>query len=196
MVGKAIHEKLTEEGYTKLLGPSSAELDLRDQQEHRNGKGSCMMAWCHGAPGIGLARLNAIDSIGDDRLYDDIDAAIESTLAAGFGHNQCLCHGDLGNLIFLYEAGVRLGDAVLVGQVKRLTASVLGSLKGNDYLCGIPLAQETPGLMTGLAGIGYGLLRLAAPDRVPSVLTLEVPPVEDTTPITSGRRGGRRKMMT
>jgi lantibiotic modifying enzyme len=29
--------------------------------------------------------------------------------------------------------------------------------------------------MTGLAGIGYGLLRLAAPQRVPSVLALERP---------------------
>jgi lantibiotic modifying enzyme len=28
--------------------------------------------------------------------------------------------------------------------------------------------------MNGLAGIGYGLLRLAAPDQVPAVLLLEV----------------------
>jgi lantibiotic modifying enzyme len=34
---------------------------------------------------------------------------------------------------------------------------------------------ESPGLMTGLAGIGYGLLRLAKPARVPSILTLEGP---------------------
>ncbi|HYO51923.1 hypothetical protein [Archangium sp.] len=35
--------------------------------------------------------------------------------------------------------------------------------------------SETPGLLMGLAGIGYGLLRLAAPERVPSVLTLAMP---------------------
>jgi lantibiotic modifying enzyme len=29
--------------------------------------------------------------------------------------------------------------------------------------------------MTGVAGIGYGLLRFAFPDRVPSVLTLAPP---------------------
>ena len=34
---------------------------------------------------------------------------------------------------------------------------------------------ESPGLMTGLAGIGYGLLRLAEPTRMPSVLVLEPP---------------------
>ena len=39
----------------------------------------------------------------------------------------------------------------------------------------MPLGVETPGLMTGLAGIGYGLLRLAAPERVPNVLGLAAP---------------------
>jgi lantibiotic modifying enzyme len=31
--------------------------------------------------------------------------------------------------------------------------------------------------MNGLAGIGYQLLRLAAPDKIPAVLTLEAPSV-------------------
>jgi lantibiotic modifying enzyme len=34
---------------------------------------------------------------------------------------------------------------------------------------------EAPGLMNGLAGIGYGLLRLAAPTSVPSILALDPP---------------------
>jgi hypothetical protein len=43
------------------------------------------------------------------------------------------------------------------------------------WVTGVPLGVETPGLMTGLAGIGYELLRLAAPERVPSVLLLAPP---------------------
>jgi lantibiotic modifying enzyme len=39
------------------------------------------------------------------------------------------------------------------------------------------VAIDSPGLMNGLAGIGYALLRLAEPERVPSVLTL-APPVQ------------------
>jgi lantibiotic modifying enzyme len=35
---------------------------------------------------------------------------------------------------------------------------------------------DTPGFLTGLAGIGYGLLRLALPDRVPSALLLHDDP--------------------
>jgi lantibiotic modifying enzyme len=37
------------------------------------------------------------------------------------------------------------------------------------------LRGRVPGMMTGLAGIGYGLLRLAEPERVPSVPVLEPP---------------------
>jgi lantibiotic modifying enzyme len=34
---------------------------------------------------------------------------------------------------------------------------------------------ESPGLMTGIAGIGYAFLRHAAPQMVPSVLMLDAP---------------------
>lgn len=36
----------------------------------------------------------------------------------------------------------------------------------------LPLGVESPGLTTGIAGIGHGLLRLAEPARMPSALTL------------------------
>jgi hypothetical protein len=53
---------------------------------------------------------------------------------------------------------------------------IVESIARNQVLCGTPMRVATPGLMTGLAGIGYGLLRLAEPRRIPSVLTLEPPP--------------------
>jgi lanthionine synthetase-like protein len=49
---------------------------------------------------------------------------------------------------------------------------VLAVIKKYGWLCGVPLAVELPALMNGLAGICYGLLRVAAPDRVPSLLAL------------------------
>jgi lantibiotic modifying enzyme len=45
----------------------------------------------------------------------------------------------------------------------------------HGWICANPADIESPGLMTGLAGIGYGLLRQAEPDRPPSILTLEGP---------------------
>lgn len=44
-----------------------------------------------------------------------------------------------------------------------------------DWRCGSLPGIDSPGLMTGLAGAGYALLRIAAPERVPSLLALDAP---------------------
>ena len=59
----------------------------------------------------------------------------------------------------------------------RHASAALASLERDGPLCGMPEGVESPSLMNGLAGIGLGLLRLAGPDEVPSVLTLEPPRV-------------------
>jgi len=59
---------------------------------------------------------------------------------------------------------------------------MLESIDKHGWLSGIPLEVESPGLMTGLAGIGYGLLRLAEPSRVPPVLLLAPPKEENCAP--------------
>jgi class II lanthipeptide synthase len=133
---------------------------------------SYMTAWCHGAPGIGLGRLCALGHGDDAAVRDEIEVAARHTLEHGFGGNHSLCHGDLGNLDLLLQAGEALDDDGWVEAARLKAAKVLASIESNGWLCGIPLGAESPGLMTGLAGIGYQLLRLAEPARVPSVLTL------------------------
>jgi len=134
-----------------------------------------MWAWCHGAPGIGLARLIALCHVADDDAAADLDAAIRSTVANGFGANDSLCHGDLGNLELL----LRAREQSLTGTWERTLASeaarLVDRLGQGKWRCGIPGGVETPGLMMGLAGIGYGLLRLGAGERVPSMLSLDTP---------------------
>jgi type 2 lantibiotic biosynthesis protein LanM len=149
------------------------------------GEPTWMWAWCHGAPGIGLVRLDALGSGDDPELAGDLTGALRSTTRVGFGSNDSLCHGDLGNLELLVRAQ-ELGyhgewEDDLAFHSARLVARLLES----NWRCGVPGGVETPGLMTGLAGIGYGLLRLAAPERVPSLLALEPPR------LTVGVRGDR-----
>lgn len=136
---------------------------------------SFMTAWCHGAPGIGLARLQCFQYLKDPEIRFEIDTALKTTLAEGFGKNHCLCHGDLGNLELLLQASEILDAPQWLSQANRLAASILDSISQHGWLCGIPLGVESPGLMTGLAGIGYGLLRLAEPSQIPSVLALAPP---------------------
>lgn len=134
-----------------------------------------MWAWCHGAPGIGLGRLAGLPWLDDSAVREEIEIAVESTIERGFGRNHCLCHGDLGNLEVVTMASERLGRPDWAERSGRIAGGILASIREHGWLFGIPGRTEPTGLMVGLAGIGHGLLRLAAPERVPSVLILEGP---------------------
>ncbi|MDJ0570859.1 MAG: type 2 lanthipeptide synthetase LanM family protein [Pleurocapsa sp. MO_192.B19] len=148
-------------------------------EERRKRSGSCRCAWCHGAPGIGLARLRSLSQLDNPEIRAEIDTALKTTIAKRFGTNHSLCHGDLGNLELLLQASLTLDDPQWKKQAKRFAGIVLGSINKNGWLCSAPSGLETPGLMTGLAGIGYGLLRLAIPEYIPSILVLEPPKVRN-----------------
>lgn len=132
-------------------------------------------AWCHGAPGIGLARVSVLQQVDDAVVRAELNTALQTTLLDGFGLNDSLCHGDLGNLELFIQAEQMLGDARWRSQIDRISATILQRIAQEGWQCGVGLSVETPGLMTGLAGIGYGLLRLANPTCVPAVLVLEAP---------------------
>jgi type 2 lantibiotic biosynthesis protein LanM len=132
-------------------------------------------AWCHGAPGIGLSRLCSLSHVDGRQLVAEIDAALSTTLAKGFGSGHTLCHGDLGNADILLHAAQVLHQPRWRLHANKVAAHAIETAAQTGWNCGNPLGIESPGLMTGIAGIGYALLRLADPDRVPSVLALEPP---------------------
>lgn len=135
-----------------------------------------MAAWCHGASGIGLGRLAMLRHWPDVTARSEARTAVATTLSRGFGHDHCLCHGDLGNMELLLSAADVLGEPSLRVRAAEAAARVLDEIDREGWICGIPRAVESPGLMTGVAGIGYGLLRLASPALVPPVLLLAAPP--------------------
>lgn len=77
-----------------------------------------------------------------------------------------LCHGELGH------ADVSVSGWSAATRHRR-TGEVLAALRRDGPRCVTPDRVPTPGLLTGLAGIGFGLLRLGFPERVPSVLLLD-----------------------
>ena len=102
--------------------------------------------------------------------------ALATTSAKGFGNNSSLCHGDLGNLELLLAAQARPEYRTWAREVERDSARVIDGVESGAWKSGLPEGVWTPGLMVGLAVVGYGMLRIAAPDRVPSLLSL-APPV-------------------
>ncbi|MBO0820518.1 MAG: type 2 lantipeptide synthetase LanM family protein, partial [Nocardiopsaceae bacterium] len=134
-------------------------------------------AWCNGAAGIGLSRIDAWARLGkgDDDLLTEAYQALSATLR-NFPRlgNDSLCHGRSGNAeLFLRfaalkdEPGFRLEANV---QARSLWSSL-------DEASADERAGFFPGLMLGLAGFGMHLLRLASPGRVPSVLLLDPPTI-------------------
>src|SRR4029077_7351245 len=83
--------------------------DYRTRVKGDQSDSQFMVAWCHGAPGIGLARADSLEYMDDRETREEIRIALGKTVEADFGRNHCLCHGDLGNLDILLHAGQR-GD--------------------------------------------------------------------------------------
>ncbi|MFC5286502.1 type 2 lanthipeptide synthetase LanM family protein [Actinokineospora guangxiensis] len=82
--------------------------------------------------------------------------------------DMSLCHGEAGRL----EALACLGDRSAAADRERVAGRLLGALESNGPVCGTPGAIVSPGLLTGLSGIGFGLLRAGFAHAVPSVLLL------------------------
>lgn len=158
----------------------------RDLRPANLGGRTVMNAWCHGAPGIAVARaefrrLGTVPELAgliEDDRHKAVLAAISTGLdldpVSGLG-NHSLCHGDVGNLL-LIEAGHDPGTEPEVADLlPRVWNTLLHEGRENGWLCGVPNGVETPGLMTGIAGIAWGLARMADPERVPDLMTLAAP---------------------
>jgi len=134
------------------------------------------LAWCHGAPGIGLSRLRAHALTGDRIYREEVAAAINATRrslsAQAQGTNYSLCHGLFGNADLLIEAARAFGDPTLELEAQALGAHALERHHCDDepWPCGVPNGTEAPGLLLGLAGIAYFYLRLYDAHKYPSLL--------------------------
>ncbi len=139
------------------------------------------MAWCHGAPGIGLSRLRAYELLGDKpEILRDLNEAVHGTAEAcssvsfPASGNLSLCHGLGGNADLLIAAADSLdrGDWRQIAEAVGRQAIAQIQASNMPWLCGVNGGGETPNLMLGLAGIGHFYLRLYDSVRVPSILLL------------------------
>ncbi|MEU9193761.1 type 2 lanthipeptide synthetase LanM family protein [Streptomyces hundungensis] len=152
-------------GEPRYAEAASRALAENDRAAARTGPG--VNAWCRGFAGTLLATARMRGFAGRPEL-----SAVREGLRAGVG-NDSLCHGTLGLAHALLTAGERSGDRALVEEARRAATGVAHRVLAGDVRTGVPRRLWVPGLMNGAAGIGYGLLRIALPDRaVPDVLLL------------------------
>ena len=126
---------------------------------------SFMNAWCHGGVGIGLARIAGAEVLDAPA---DLERALHASRTAGLSGKDGLCCGNLGRVALLAAAGPAAEAAA-----RRVAGQALARARrsGGYRLSGRPGAEFfDPSFFQGLAGVGYQLLALAAPGRLPNVL--------------------------
>ncbi len=136
------------------------------------------VAWCHGASGIGLSRLRAYDVLGDEvYLRDSLNSLARTTDAIRNSMKDpddlSLCHGTFGRCELLILASETLNDRQYLELARVAAEKAIDMFEGADaaWPCGIE-EGETPGLMLGLAGLGYFFLRLHNTRLVRSILAI------------------------
>jgi type 2 lantibiotic biosynthesis protein LanM len=137
---------------------------------------SCGISWCHGAPGIALARLASLSSLDDEDIRREIKIALETTNKVGIQNIDHLCCGNFGRMETLLVAAQKLSRSELKETVFRQATQVIdrAQKRGSFYLFPEVAGDiYNPGFFQGMAGIGYQLLRLAYPDLLPCVLLWE-----------------------
>jgi type 2 lantibiotic biosynthesis protein LanM len=141
----------------------------------REGVTAYMTNWCHGAPGIGLARLIIHGITQDSSLVPQIHKNMEATARFSLDNLDHLCCGNLGRLDIQLEYAMRMGNSTL-DAVRRDAAFVVQRFYANGnfrLFVDTPSKVFCPGLFSGAAGIGYALLRLSTPGALPCVLAFE-----------------------
>ncbi len=138
--------------------------------------------WCHGATGILLGRLAALDLLRDGEAEQEIAAGLDLIRSCSEPRHFAaeerddLCCGHAGRIAVLQVAADRLGNESLREEARELAGRVLDRARsrgGFRFSSGRGTDLYAPSLFQGAAGIGYTLLRLARPAELPCLLTLD-----------------------
>jgi Lanthionine synthetase C-like protein len=138
-------------------------------------------SWAYGATGIGLARLRALEIAPREKYRQEARWAVARTLRdltrPGRKPDYSLSHGLGGQAELLLAAARLLPAPALLEQVRQLAQGALATRQRLGYF---PNKYGQPhtslALLSGVAGIGYFLLRTLSPERVESVLLPRLPP--------------------
>lgn len=153
----------------------------RDARDLGAGEPRQQCSWCHGAPGIAMARLPRQMRTTEMRSTAAENAVI-ATIRAVLEESPLdhLCCGTLGRLAILHDAAVAWEDKALLRFTRRhlRLATGLARSRGHWRLCG---SSDSPfwnvGLYQGSSGIGYELMRVGLRMALPSVLAWQPAPL-------------------
>lgn len=134
-------------------------------------------AWCHGAPGILLSRLRILDLLDGetkDIVIQDIRRSITTVYDSCKGANNCLCHGNMGNAEIVKEYCKVFHDKKNKENSELLRKNLIEKISQDRDLGIKPLyGFQSLGLMNGLAGIGYSIMR-ELDNELPCIMAVDL----------------------
>ncbi len=134
------------------------------------------VSWCHGASGIGIARLGGLSILKTAEIERDIEVALQTTQNYCLQDLDSVCYGNFGRIETLLVAAHKLSRAQLQETaLKQATLAITKAEETGTYqmLHNLPTHKFSLSFFQGIAGIGYEILRLAFPEKVLSVLLWE-----------------------
>lgn len=149
--------------------------DLRTEVTSRRGL-TYPSSWCHGATGIGFARLSSVSDRFEREVTVDIERAIDATRRFGLQAVDSVCCGNAGRIAWLHAAGWSLDRPELCRTASDWMMRILPQSRSSDgysLIVGKPGRTFIPGFYQGLSGIGYTALQLAFPGELSNVLVWE-----------------------
>lgn len=130
-------------------------LDLRAPEKDAR----VMNAWCHGAPGILLARLRLAKITDDKQASVDIERCVKALFEKTTDQQLCLCHGLAGNLLIMREYLKHNHDQRLQEIYENYCEEFLSeAIEVYDSHNNVEFLN--PAFMNGLSGIIYALMIL------------------------------------
>lgn len=132
-----------------------------------------MVSCCHGAAGIGLARLGGLSIYQTQEIDRDVEVALQTTQKYGWQGVDYLCCGNFGRIEVLLVAAEKLSRPQLREIAQKQAAWVVARAEKKGTYQLFPNLSNyvfSPSFFAGNAGIGYELLRLAYPNTLPSAL--------------------------
>ncbi|MCF3182352.1 type 2 lantipeptide synthetase LanM family protein [Streptomyces polychromogenes] len=152
----------------RLAGLSALRAAVGGEPADGTAAGARASAWCRGRAGIALAVLDAPGALDDPHLAAWSRRTVEELGRDRPAGDDSLCHGEAGLCELLGHSAVPEARPHWI----RRAGALLASAEETGARSGAPDGVAHPGLLTGLAGIGHGLLRAGFPERVPSLLLL------------------------
>ena len=151
------------------------EKKLNPNSRHETGS----MAWCHGAPGIGLSRIRQYVIAPNEKYLQDIHDAVDLTFQSLQNNintktgNFSLCHGICGNAdLLLYYDEVFHDKAKYNNFLHNIAELGISEFinKGIDFPSGLHINQPNISFMLGSAGIGWFYLRMGNVIKTPLLI--------------------------